>query len=127
MFRTILLLFLFLAACSDETITGFSDPATTWRLKEINGAAFAARATLTFPEKGKIAGQAPCNRFAGPVDAIYPWFKTGALAVTRMACPNLADETDFLAALDAVTLAEISGPVLVLSNENGLEMVFEAE
>ena len=49
------------------------------------------------------------------------------MAVTRRACPELAEETRFFQTLEDMTLAEVQGPVLILSNEDGTEMVFEAE
>ena len=80
------LIVLALSACADETITGFTDPGTTWRLEEVSGQPFDRQVTLTFPEKGRLAGQGPCNRYSGPLDAVYPWFKTGPLVTTRKAC-----------------------------------------
>ena len=115
------------AACADETLTGYANPEAVYVLEEIDGATFAARATIQFNEPGRIAGEAPCNRYSGAQDAPYPWFKPGPLAVTKRACPDLAAEGAFLEALSAMRLAEVSGPVLILSTESGREMVFRAE
>ena len=53
-----------LTACwRDETLTGYGAADRVWILQEINGADFAAKATLTFPAKGQIAGQTPCKQF----------------------------------------------------------------
>ncbi|WP_424975770.1 META domain-containing protein [Dinoroseobacter sp. S124A] len=119
----------FLAACtaSDETLSGFTSPETVWTLSELDGTPFAARMTLQFLEPGQIAGQAPCNRFTGALTVPYPWFGTGPLAATRMACPDLAAEDMVFKALSDMTEAEVSGPVLILRNsELGREMVFRA-
>lgn len=116
------------AACDrDETLTGYGAADRLWTLQSLDGAPFPARATLTFPEPGRLAGQAPCNSFSGPQAAPYPWFDTGPLVTTRRACPDLAQETAFLSALEAMTLAEVQGDVLILSTEEGRELVFAAE
>ncbi|KIC35006.1 META domain-containing protein [Leisingera sp. ANG-M7] len=128
MLRVVLITSLLLpSACTgDETLSAYGAAGTEWQLQSIDGSAFAAKAILTFPEPGKIAGQAPCNRFLGSQTAPYPWFETGPLAVTRMACPELEAEDAFLKALQKMTLAEVSGDVLILSNEAGREMLFKA-
>ncbi|MEQ6249065.1 META domain-containing protein [Sulfitobacter sp. HNIBRBA3233] len=116
-----------LIACQgDETVRAYGGADRVWTLKELNGSTFGARATLTFPEPGEIGGEAPCNRFFGAMEAPYPWFETGAIGSTRMACPDIEAENAYLAALDAATLAEVSGDTLILSNTTGLVMVFEA-
>ena len=56
----------------------------------------------------------------------YPWFDTGPIGSTRRVCPDLEVETIFLQALEAVTLSEVLGDVMILPNTEGLEMVFNA-
>ena len=46
--------------------------------------------------------------------------------MTRRACPELPEETAFFKALEQMTLAEVVGETLILSNTEGGEMVFEA-
>ncbi len=117
-----------LPACrADETVGGYGGAERVWLLQDINGEPFTARASMTFPEPGKIAGQAPCNRYFGPMTAPYPWFDASALATTRMACPDLEAEAKFLHYLAKMTLSEVSGSVLLLSNDAGDTMVFKAE
>ena len=123
-FATLLLL---ATACSgDETVRAYGAADRVWTLASLDGQPFAATATLTFPEPGQIAGQAPCNRYSGAMKAPYPWFDAGPLAATRMACPDLQAETAFFAALDAMTQAEVLDDTLVLSTDDGREMVFIA-
>ncbi|MCF6232890.1 MAG: META domain-containing protein [Rhodobacteraceae bacterium] len=118
---------LFLAACrEDETVAAYGGAGQQWHLIEIDGKPFNARATVTFPQPGKIAGQAPCNAYSGTMTAPYPWFETGPLAATRMACDALGSETRFFQALGDMTQSEVSGKAMILSNETGHEMVFEA-
>lgn len=125
--RTLLLLLLCTACRGDETLAAYGAGDKTWKLIELDGAPFTARATLTFPEPGRITGQAPCNRFNSTQNAPYPWFEMGEAMTTRMACPEMAEETRFLSALSAMTQSEVLGNSLILRNETGGEMVFEAE
>lgn len=115
-----------LFGCGDETISGYADPETVYRLETLFGASFGSHATIAFPEEGRLAGSAPCNSYSGRQAAPYPWFTPEAIVATRRACPDLADETAFLEALSAMTLAEVHGQVLILSDEGGREMVFRA-
>lgn len=116
-----------LSACADESISGYADPQAVYRLVELSGVSFEARATIGFPEKGRIAGQAPCNSYSGSQTAPYPWFSPGPIAATRRACADLGAEGAYFKALQSARLAEVSGDVLILSNEDGLEMLFRAE
>jgi heat shock protein HslJ len=119
---------LVLTACqSDETVSGYGGADRVWVLTSLNDAAFSARATLTFPEEGKIAGEAPCNSYFGAQTAPYPWFKAESIGATRRACPELDAESKYLEALSQATISEISGEILILSNDDGLSMLFSAE
>lgn len=111
----------------DETISGYADRDTTYRLTEFYGAAPSGVVTIRFPEEGRVTGDGPCNTYAAFQTVPYPWIKIGAIASTRKACPDLDFETEYFDALRAATLAEVSGPVVILSNDAGQEMVFEAE
>lgn len=118
---------LLLAGCrGDETIAAYGAADIKWQLTEIDGQPYAATATLHFPEPGRIAGITPCNNYSAVSDAPYPWFDTQQLSVTRMACDDLAAESQFLQALQDMTLSEVSGSTLILSNVAGHEMLFTA-
>ena len=110
----------------DETLSGYGASGTVWTLTELNNEPVTALTTITFPEEGKITGEAPCNAFFGTQSEPYPWFKADNIASTRRACPDLDAETRFLQALSLMTLAELSPTTLILSNEVGGEMVFKA-
>lgn len=117
-----------LAACAgDESLTAYGAADKTWVLSEIDGAPAPARTTLSFPEPGRLAGRAPCNAYSGAQTAPYPWFEVGPIASTKAACPDLAFEQSYFAALSAMTLSEVSGDILVLSTPEGREMVFKAD
>lgn len=120
-----LLLSLTLFGCNeDKSPSGYADQGAEYVLREINGASYPERATLIFPEEGRIAGSAPCNSFSGTLLAPYPWFELGPLAVTRRACPDLPAESQFFTALQRMKLIEFSGSVLILSTTEGEEMIF---
>jgi heat shock protein HslJ len=125
------LAFLCLAALggcrSDETVSGFVDARQVFDLVGIGGGAPAGQATVSFPEPGRISGAGPCNTFAADQTAPYPWFETGPIAATRRACPDLAFERTYFAALEAATIIEVFGDTVILSNDAGLNLVFQAE
>jgi len=125
---TVALLFvLALAACrDDETVGAYGAADRVWDLVEIDGVTFRQRATLTFPENDQIAGNAPCNSYSGAMTIPYPWFEAGPLAVTRMTCPDQEAETRFFSALGDMTLSEVAGSTLILSNDDGREMLFQS-
>lgn len=114
------------SCAADESISGYADTGAEYELVEIDGVAFAGRATISFPEAGEVVGQAPCNRYFGAQSEPYPWFNVDGIGATRMACPDLELEIAFLAALQAMTLSEVSGNTLILSNTQGRQMVFVA-
>ena len=119
-------LLLALVACSDETISGYADPEAVYTLTEIDGETYTANATITFPEEGTVRGEAPCNSWFASQSAPYPWIELGPIGATRRACPDLDAELAYFNALGSMTLAEVQGPVLILSNDAGREMVFRA-
>lgn len=117
--------FVLLAACAgDETLHAYGAGGKTWALTTMNGLPYPAEATLEFPKPGQITGTAPCNQYSATQTVPYPWFKIGPIAATRMACAELPAEQAYFAALGAMTLSEVSGDLLILSNDAGQEMVF---
>ncbi len=129
MMRLILTLpFVALLQCNtDETVAAYGAADRVWVLQEIDGQPFDASARLQFPEEGRIAGNAPCNRYNGTLNAPYPWFEIQDLTATRAACAGLEAEGVYFAALMAMTQSEVSGDVLILRNEAGHEMVFKSD
>lgn len=97
--------------------------APEWRLVDLNGEAVTVPVTIDLSRPGELAGQAPCNRYAGSYDGPLPDFRPGPLRATRMACENLALESAFLAALGGVTRAETAGDRLVLTGD-GVRLEF---
>lgn len=121
-----LTLTLALAACkNDETVAGY-DGGQIWRLTELDNAPFDAPATLQFGAGGKVTGQAACNSFFSEQSKPYPWVGFGPIGSVRMMCPQMPAETAFFSALTDMTLAEVSGDMMILSNDAGRQMVFKA-
>ena len=114
-----------LAGCAgDETLHAYGAGGHTYALQSIDGVAFGERATLGFPEPGRVAGQGPCNAFTTAQTAPYPWLDLGPIAVTARACAALEAERAYLQALDAMSTAEVTGDTLLLADDSGREMVF---
>src|SRR5271157_3912071 len=70
---------------------------TEWHLADLGGVGVLenVETNLTFPEAGKAAGNGSCNRFFGPVEISGDSIHFGALASTRMACPDaVANQED---------------------------------
>ncbi len=117
---------LLLAACqSDETLVAYGGEGT-WQLQSINDQPFTATATLTLGTEGQVSGKAPCNSYGASQTAPYPWFQLSPIRATKRACADLAAEHLFFKTLSSMTLSEISGPVLILSNDQGALMQFTA-
>lgn len=118
---------LVLTACVDETISGYTEADRVWQLVELNGTPFREQATLRFPSKGVVDGTGPCNSFFARQSVPLPWISIDGVASTKRACPVLSAEAAYFAALQDMTLAEVAGTTLLLSNdETGADMVFRA-
>lgn len=112
------------AMAHDQNGTPYDSPDQVWTLTTLDGAPFAASATLSFPEAGKFVGKAPCNRYFGTLIGSYPAFSPENVGATRMACPDLEAETTFFEALSVMTTAEMTGTTLTLSGPDGRSMAF---
>jgi heat shock protein HslJ len=90
--------------------------APEWRLLALDGAGSGAvEVTIDLSVAGRVAGQAPCNRYGGAYAGTLPDFRPGPMAATRMACDHLALESTFFAALAKVTAAVVAGDRLILT------------
>ncbi|WP_299847026.1 META domain-containing protein [uncultured Roseovarius sp.] len=125
-FLAVLALLALVNCRGDETVAQYGGADIEWKLITLNGDPFPARATLQLGPDGKITGQASCNRYFGTQTAPYPWFSVKNVGATRLACPALDQETIYLTALSEMTLSEVAGDTLILSNDAGREMLFKA-
>ena len=72
----------------DETLRRYGAAGHEWHLETLHGAPFPAKATLTFPRRGVVEVQGPCNSFQSTNTTPYPWISFGPIAATRRACPR---------------------------------------
>ena len=99
------------------TPAAFNLSGSEWQLEDLGGvAAEHGKATLTFPEAGKVAGNASCNRFFGSSEINGGSIKLGAMGSTRMACPEpvMNQEAKYLEALQAAERFEWKDPYLLI-------------
>jgi heat shock protein HslJ len=100
-------------------LSHISLPGSEWVLTDLAGvpALSNVKATLAFPEAGRVAGNASCNRFTGTVAVADDSIKFGPLASTRMACADnavSAQEDNYLMALGAATRYAYRDPYLLI-------------
>lgn len=96
----------------------FSLSGSEWLLEDLgsSGVLDNIRATLTFLEAGRVAGNGSCNRFFGPAQISGNAIKLGSLAATRMACPDavMNQEAKYLEALQGAERFEWNDPYLLI-------------
>ena len=115
-----------LAACKDKAA---ADPLellglnTEWAVREIAGSPVpeGVKVTLLRPEPGMIAGSSGCNRYTGPAKLENGKIHIGALAGTRMMCPDpqMAAETAFHSTIGRTTGARLADGTLELTDDAG--------
>jgi heat shock protein HslJ len=98
---------------------------TDWRLVEMDGAPFPAKATLRIGAAA-VLGKGPCNSYRGSRKGDYPALEIAQIAATRMTCPDLALESAYLTRLGGMTEGRIDGDRLILSDGKGGSLVFQA-
>jgi heat shock protein HslJ len=98
---------------------------TQWTLEDLGGKPVIAssRATLTFPEDGRAAGNGSCNRFTGTVDITGSTIKFGPLAATRMMCDPAStnQESEYLKALAGAEKYEVQNRLTLYLYVHGLQ------
>jgi heat shock protein HslJ len=75
------------------------------------------KATLSFLDGGRVAGNGSCNRFTGSVTITDDKLKMGTLASTRMACVDAdvsKQEDTYFKALNAATRYAYQDPDLLI-------------
>ena len=102
--------------------TTFNLPGTDWILADLAGipALPGGKATLTFPDVGRVAGNASCNRFSGTMLVTGNAIKMGPLAMTRMACADNdinRQEDIYMKALGAAVRYSYEDPDLLIYAE----------
>lgn len=104
---------------------------TNWELIEMEGqvisrAKDADNYTMLLTDDNKINGVGDCNRYFGGFEVNNNTMTVGALASTRMMCPNQAQENAFIKMLSTVNNYKIDGRILMLFNtDNKLVATFQ--
>ena len=75
-----------------------------WNIIEVNGSKVAPGESRTLPFTGRVSGNSGCNRMMGTFDvnAKPGSLELGAMASTRMMCPDMTTEKNVLSALAQV-------------------------
>ena len=83
------------------------------------------KATLVI-ESAKITGNGGCNNYFADVmiDRTVGNFSTQNIGATKMACPNMSEETNYFSMLGAATKYVVNGTTLELYKENLLLLKF---
>lgn len=111
------------AYLKNETVTGYLPAGGPWVLQEIGGDSVDAPIRLMF-SPGGLTITGPCLHLRARQAAPYPWFEATGIDTGANACPLSQAETAASEYLAKVNVAEVSGPVLILSDAGGVEMVF---
>mgnify|MGYP006205485221 CR=1 FL=1 len=125
--RSALMLIIPLAAAGCAGMSAAPAPVlvgTEWRLESLGGkdVPVSSQASLSFPESGRVAGNASCNRFFGSYTLMQDKVALGQLGGTRMACPEAVSEqeTRYLDALQKAHRLEVQGKTMLM-HVQGLE------
>jgi putative lipoprotein len=109
-----------------QLVRGSADAALTlptlvgsaWRLEDLAGAGTPDRveATIEFPEAGRVAGSASCNRFFGYFETSGASLTIARLGATKKLCPPalMDHETKYLRALEGAERYAIEGTTLTV-------------
>ena len=126
LFTTLSALLLATACVRNETVTAYGGADHVWQLSSMDGAPVSYAATLLLTPDGRVSGAGPCNDFAARQGAPYPWFTLERFVATEIYCDKLADEQRYFTALQEMSLSEVSGTRMILSNDAKREMLFTA-
>jgi putative lipoprotein len=104
------------AALAVPTLVG-----SAWRLEDLAGSGTPDRieATLEFPEAGRVAGLASCNRFFGYFETSGASLTIARLGATKKLCPPalMDQETKYLRALEGAERFAIQGTTLTVYSQ----------
>lgn len=107
--------------CGGEGLMPVSLSNTSWSVESLNGRAIAEgdRYFVRF-DADRMAARFGCNSLSTPVQQVGARLIPGALVATRMACPDMRDETEASQILRLPSdLSWSAGDRLALSNSGG--------
>lgn len=114
---------LVLAACVTPALSNDEIAGVDWHLVGFEGQEVAWEASLRF-DGDKVASKAPCNRWFATNAAALPAVSIQSIGATKMACPDLAAESVFFEAMQAMQRAELDQGHLYLIGPEGRIMEF---
>ncbi len=112
-----------LTACVTPALSGDEIAGVDWHLVGLEGQEVDWTASLRL-DGDKISGKAPCNRWFGTNAAALPTIAIEGIGATKMACPDLAAESAYFEALQAMQRAELDQDHLFLIGPEGRIMEF---
>lgn len=112
-----------LTACVTPALSNDEIVGVDWHLVGLEGQEVGWEASLRI-DGDRLSGKAPCNRWFAPNTAALPAVAIEAIGATRMACPDLAAESAFFEALQAMQRAELDQGHLYLIGPEGRVMEF---
>lgn len=121
------ILVVFFTLAGDETVSRYAGTEAGFALETLDGQPPPGPLWIAFPREGAVEGIAPCSHFTATQPVPYPWIAFEDLSLTEpIACDAAAKAAQdrLLAALAAMTLVETLGDVLILTSEDGREMLF---
>lgn len=117
------------SACKQRTKNAKPLEGTVWHLIQIEGRDVALDAG-TFDitlDGGKLSGIGACNRLMGSY-TVEPklGIRFGALASTRMMCPDVDMESQLAAVLESATHYDIDYDILMIMQDGAIKAMFRA-
>lgn len=103
----------------------------TWLLKSINGSNIKSVFSSSVPslefrtDENKLGGNGGCNRYNAAYTLVGSSLKVGPIMSTRMACEDLAGETQFTNALSETSTIKVSAKQLTFEKEGKIVLVFD--
>lgn len=128
------------ASCKSQkaVVASFSDLDGEWSVVELNGKKLASadskQLIVIDVARKHLSGNAGCNRMNGNIeytDAQKNIIKFPQVATTRMACPDMKGEQEFLEALNKVVRFQAEGEtkpvntIALYGTDNGKLMVIQ--
>lgn len=117
------------SACRQRTKNAKPLEGTVWHLVQIEGRNVALDAG-TFDitlDGGSLSGIGACNRLMGSY-TVEPrlGIRFGAIASTRMMCPNVDTESQLAAVLESATHYDIDYDILMIMRDGTIKALFKA-
>lgn len=115
-----------LTACVTPALSDPEIAGVDWHLVGLEGQEVDWEASLRL-DGDKVSGKAPCNRWFATNAAALPAVSIQSIGATKMACPDLAAESAYFEALQAMQRAELDQGHLFLIGPEGRIVEFATD